>query len=167
MVVTVQAVLQSNGSLNDGLIPNIDTTQQRWARELFTVNHSKNGQNSFVIGFQFSSPFILRNVEVAYLDCPVWGIGLLVINVYSSHHYPAFLTAASTNIGMLSLAETTDQSCTSLRTVSIPLQAILFTEIYFVEFTSGGSSVQPINWLHLAEIRFGDVAPIMVTTLGK
>ena len=148
-----------SGVLIDGVIPSIDTTRHgTWARELFVVN--RNGQDSFMIGFQFSSPFLLRHVEVVYLDCPVWGFGLSAINVYSSNSFPTFLTAASTNIGMLSLAENTDQSCTSLRTASIPLQpTAVSTELYFVNFTFGGSSVRPINWLHLAEIRFSDMAP--------
>ena len=148
-----------SGILIDGVIPSIDITQRgTWANELFTVN--RNGQNSFMIGFQFSDPFFLRRVEVVYLDCPIWGIGLSVINVYSSHLFPTFVTAASTNIGMLSLAESPNQSCTSLRTVSIPLQPpTVSAEHYFIEFTFGGSSVRPINWLHLAEIRFSDMAP--------
>ena len=147
-----------SGILIDGVISSINTQRGTWANELFTVN--RNGQDSFMIGFQFSNRFFRRHVEVVYLDCPIWGIGLSVINVYSSHLFPTFSTAASTNIGMLSLAEITDHSCTSLRTVSIPLQPpTVSTNLYFIEFIFGGSSVHPINWLHLAEIRFSDMAP--------
>ena len=159
-----------NGSLIDGVIPSVNTQHGTWANELFTVN--RNGQDSFMIGFQFSSPFLLRYVEVVYLDCPVWGFGLSAINVYSSNVFPAFLTAASTNIGMLSLAEITDQSCTSLRTVFIPFQQTEPMQFYFIEFTFGGSNVRPINWLHLAEIRFSDMAsttyiPTVTTVTGN
>ena len=162
-----------SGVLIDGVIPSIDTTQRgTWASELFVVQN-RNGQDSFMIGFEFSSSFLLRHVEVVYLDCPIWGIGLSAINVYSSHHFPTFLTAASTNIGMLSLAENTNQSCTSLRTVSIPLQPpAVSANLYFIEFTFGESSVHPINWLHLAEIRFSDMAsttyiPTVTTVAGN
>ena len=151
-----------SGVLIDGVIPSIDTTQSgTWASELFVVN--KNGQDSFVIGFQFKDPFFLRHVEVVYLDCQIWGIGLLAVNVYSSQLFPNFLTiAASTNIGMLSLASDTDQSCTSLRIISIPLQPTVSIQNYNIELVFGGSSVRPINWLHLAEIRFSDVEPVMI-----
>ena len=154
-----------NGTLIDGVIPSTDTTQRGiWARELFVVN--RNGQDSFTIGFEFNSSYLLRYVQVIYLDCLVWGIGSSAVNVYSSNIFPAFLTAASTNIGMLSLAE------------NILIKDVLPSELfhptismafYFIEFIFGGSSTCTINWLHLAEIRFSDVAPtvIMPTTLSK
>ena len=145
-----------SGVLIDGVIPSIDTTQHgTWASELFVVNKFRN-EDSFMIGFQFSTLSLLRAVEVAYFDCPVWGAGLTAVTVYSSQFFLAFLTALSTNIGMLSLANDTDQGCTSFRTIFLPLQPTLL-QYCFIEFTFGGSSIHPINWLHLAEIRFSDV----------
>ena len=150
-----------SGVLIDGVIPSIDTTQHgTWASELFIVN--RNGQDSFMIGFQFINSFFLRRVEVVYLDCQVWGTGLSAVNVYSSFLFPDFLTIASTNIGMLSLVDDTYQNCISLRTLSIPLQPTISIQNYFIEFIFGGSSARPISWLHLAEIRFSDVAPVMM-----
>ena len=156
-----------NGTLIDGVIPSIDISQHEWASELFVVN--RNGQDSLMIGFEFSHPFFLRYVEVVYLDCPVWGIGSYAVNVYSSYVFPAFVTAASTNIGIFPLAEDIVQSCSSLRTISIPLQPTISVVFYFIEFTFGGSSIRPINWLHMAEIRFSDMSPtiMMPTTLSK
>ena len=158
-----------NGSLIDGVIPSIDTTQNgTWASELFVVN--RDGQDSSMIGFLFSNTLLLRYVEIIYLDCLIWGIGLSAVNVYSSFGFPVFSSAASTNIGMLSLAENTDQSCTSLRTTFIPLQPTTPSELYFIEFTLGGSPARPINWLHLAEIRFSDMqAPTTgsISTTGE
>ena len=154
---------QVSGILIDGVIPSIDTTQHgTWASELFVVN--RNGQDSFMVGFEFSNSFFLRHVEIVYLDCPIWGIGSSAVNVYSSNLFPTFVTAASTNIGMLSLAENIDQGCSSLRTISIPLQPTISKEFYFIEFTFSGSSIRPINWLHLAEIRFSDVTPTSIPT---
>ena len=157
-----------SGVLIDGVIPSIDTTQRgTWASELFTVNG--NGQDSLVIGFQFSDSFLLRQIEVTYLNCQIWGAGFLAVTIHSSNIFPTFLTAASTNIGMLSLANDTDQGCTSLRILSIPLQPTISIPTYFVEFTLGGSSINLLNWLHLAEIRFSDVMPTVsiVTTTGE
>ena len=69
-----------SGVLIDGVIPNIDTTQHgTWASELFVVN--RNGQDSFMIGFQFEDSFFLRHVEVVYLDCQIWRTGLSSVNI--------------------------------------------------------------------------------------
>ena len=159
-----------SGVLTDGVIPSINTTQSgTWASELFVVN--RNMQDSFVIGFQFSDTINLRNVEISYLDCPIWGTGLSAVNVYSSFVFPTFSSAASTNIGILSLTNDLIASCTSLGAISIPLQPTTSTEIYFIEFTFVGSltSAHPINWLHLAEIRFNDMTPVtnLITTTGE
>ena len=154
-----EASTPASGVLIDGVIPSIDKTQREtWASELFVVN--RNGQDSFVIGFEFSDdPFLLRHVEVTYLDCPVQGTAFSALNVYSSNIYPNFLSVASTNIGTFSLADDISQDCDSLTTLSISLQPLAAKNIYFIEFTFGGSSVHPINWVHLAEIRFSDVVP--------
>ena len=152
-----------SGVLIDGGIPSIDTTQRgTWASGLFVVN--RNGRDSFVIGFSFDSFFLLRELEVTYFDCPTWGAGVTTINVYSSFIFPSFVTAASTNIGVLSLVDGSSFNCTSLRTISIPVQPTQSTSIYFIEFSiAGGSSVHPLNWLHLGEIRFSDVHVIVTT----
>ena len=154
----------ASGVLIDGDTPSIDTTQRgTWASGLFVVN--RNGQDSFVIGFQFSNSFFVRELEVAYLDCSIWGAGVTTINVYSSFVFPTFATATSTNIGVLSLVGDTFPSCTSLRTISIPVQSTESNNIYFIEFSfAGGSSVNPLNWLHLGEIRFSDVPLTTPTT---
>ena len=92
----------ANGVLIDDVIPSIDTTQRgTWATELFVVN--RNGQDSFMIGFQFNTDIHLRGVEVTYLDCQIWGTGASVINVYSSFVFPTFSSSASICIGVLSL----------------------------------------------------------------
>ena len=153
-----------SGVLIDGDIPSIDTTQHgTWASGLFVVN--RNGQDSFVIGFEFSSYFFLGELEVTYFDCPIWGAGVNAINVYSSFVFPSFISAASTNIGMLSLVGDISPSCTSLRTISIPVQATESVSNYYIEyFFAGGSSVHPLNWLHIGEIRFSDMHPSALIT---
>ena len=153
-----------NGSLIDGVIPSIDTTQRgTWASELFVVN--RNGQDSIMIGFQFPDSDFLRRVEITYLDCPIWGAGTTTVSVYSSFVFPIFIPSASNQIGELSLIDDVVQSCTSLKTVSITTQP-MSSSIFYVKFSFiGGSSVHPLNWLHLAEITFSDKeVPSIVTT---
>ena len=145
-----------SGVLIDGIIPSIDTTQRgTWASDLFSVN--KNGQDSFMIGFQFSTNINVRNIEVTYLDCQIWRAGTSAIDVYSSFLFPSFIQSASTHIGELSLIDDVVQSCTSLMTVSISTQPMTASNIYYVKFSfTGVSRVHPLNWLHLAEIGFSD-----------
>ena len=156
----------ANGVLIDGGIPSIDITQsETWASQLFVMN--RNGQDSFLIGFQFSDPFFLRDVQVTYFDCLVWAAGVTTINVYSSFIFPTFSLAASTNIGALSLVSDLALNCSSLRTVSVPCQPSESANNYFIEFSfAGGSSVNSLNWLHLGEIRFSDeqLTPPTITT---
>ena len=156
----------ASGVLIDDIIPSIDTTQRDiWATQLFVVN--RNGQDSIMIGFQFNFDVHLRGVEVTYFDCQVWGAGTSAINVYSSFVFPTFnpSESASTHIGILSLVDDTVQSCTSLTTVSIPTQPMGASSIIYIEFSFvGGSSVHPLSWLHLAEIKFSDMEPPTSTT---
>ena len=118
-----------------------------------------------MIGFQFNPDIHLRGVEVTYLDCQIWGTGTSAINVYSSFVFPTFIPSASTLIGVLSLVDDAGQSCTSVETVSTSTQPMGASSIIFIEFSFvGGSSVRPLNWLHLAEIRFSNVEPPTITT---
>ena len=149
-----------NGVLIDGVIPSIDTTRGTWASQLFVVN--RNGRTSFNIGFQFNYPFYLRHVSVAHLDCGVWNTGFSTVNVYASHTYPAFVTAAADNIGTLSFDDDMSQSCTSLSTISISVQPREAVDIYFIEFSYPSNS--PLNWLHVGEISFSDTAPTTSAT---
>ena len=106
-----------SGILIDGVIPSIDTTQHGWASELFTVN--RNGHDSIIIGFEFSSDFNLREIEIVLFYCPLQGIGISGVKIYSSFFFPTFLSAASTLIVMHSSLPSTN--CQSLSTISIPI----------------------------------------------
>ena len=151
------------GSLIDGVIPSIDTTQQEWASELFTVN--RNGQDSIKIGFQFSSDINLRGIDAVLFYCPVQEIGISGVKIYSSFNFPNFFRPASTlHVTHSSLPS---DNCQSLSTISIPIPMIS-SSIYFIEFLfTGGSSVNQFSWLYLGEVRFSDetptVAPIAMT----
>ena len=153
-----------SGVLIDGVIPSIDATQRgTWASELFTVR--RNGTGSIMIGFQFSSEFILRGLEVILFNCPVQGIGLTGVKVYSSFLFPHFINAATTLLVTYYSSPPSD-SCQSLSTISIPLHPPMASSgLYFIEFMfTGGSSMHQLNWLYLGEIRFSDEPPTIVTT---
>ena len=155
----------ASGVLIDGDIPSIDTTQHgTWARELFTVN--RNGQDSIMIGFRFRAnlEFDLRGIEIVLFHCPVQGIGVTGINVYTSAVFPAFISTASSLL--VTHSSLPSDNCQSLSTISIPIQPpMAASEFYFFEFLfTGGSRVNQLNWLHLGEIRFSDEAPTPITT---
>ena len=154
-------VAPASGVLIDGDMPTIDTTQREtWASGLFVVNVT--GRNSIWIGFEFGIQFFLRNVELTYLDCAIWGTGINAVNVHISPLYPAFLSLG--NIGTFSLVDSL-QSCISLRTISIPVQPTQSSSIYFLEFVFiSGSSIHTLTWLHLAEVTFSDTAPTSTST---
>ena len=145
-----------NGTLIDGVIPSINTRQQGWARELFTVN--RNGRDSVMIGFRFLSEFSLRGVEIATFHCPVLGIGITGVKVYFSFVFPDFISTASPLL--VTHSSTLSDNCQSLSTISFPIESSMASQIYFIEFLfTGGSSVSQLNWLYLGEIRFSDEAP--------
>ena len=143
-----------NGTLIDGVIPSIDTTQQGWASELFTVN--RNGQYSIMIGFDFLLEFYLRGIEIVLFYCPILGIGITGVKVFSSFSFPQFINPASSLL--VTYNSPPSDNCQSLSIISFPIQPpMTASEIYFFEFLfTGGSSVHQLNWLHLAEIRFSD-----------
>ena len=153
-----------NGTLIDGVIPSIDTTQQGWASELFTVN--RNGQNPITIGFMFSSAFNLREIEIMLFHCPVLGIGITGVKVYSSFIFPAFISTASTLL--FTLNSLPSDYYQSLSTVSVPIQPPMALSIYFVKFLfTGGVSVHHLNWLYVGEIRFSNevISTTMILTI--
>ncbi|MCG8621170.1 MAG: hypothetical protein MJE68_04075, partial [Proteobacteria bacterium] len=148
-----------NGTLIDGVIPSIDTTQQGWASELFTVN--RNGQDSIMIGFQFSSEFYLREIEIVLFQCPILGLGITGVNIYSSFLFPAFISTASTLL--VTHSSPPSDNCQLLSAISIPVQPLMApSSNYFIEFLfTGGSSVHQFNWLYLGEIRLSDEIPAL------
>ena len=153
-----------SGVLIDGVIPSIDTTQQGWASELFTVN--RNGRDSIMIGFQLLSEFYLRGIELTLFNCPIQGIGISGVQVYSSFVFPHFVSTASTLL--ITHNSLPRDNCQSLSTISILVQPPMSSYTYFVEFLFiGGSTVHQLNWLCLGEIRFSDetstTIPIVTT----
>ena len=147
-------VTPATGVLIDGEIPTIDPVfDVNWSSQLFTVN--RNGQSSTVIGFLFSSPFVLRGVEIKLFNCPAWSIVASTINVYGSLAFPTFIL--STAIGSVDIAII--QDCRSLSTVVIPVQLTTSArDAYYIEMTF--NRVPSAEWApNIAEIQFSDETP--------
>ena len=151
----------ASGVLIDGVIPSIDTTQQGWASELFIVN--RNGQDSIMIGFDFWSIVYFRGIEIVIFHCPVLGIGITGVKIYSSFIFPTFISTASSLF--ITHSSPPSDNCQSLSTISIPIQPSMApSSIYFIEFSfTSGSTANALNWLYLDEIRFGDETPTLTT----
>jgi hypothetical protein len=123
---------------------------------------NRNGQGSIIIGFQFLQHFYLRGIEIVLFQCPVQGIGITGVKIYSSFIFPAFISAASSLL--VTHSSPPSDNCQSLSTISIPIQPPIESSSYFIEFLfTGGSSVHQLNWLYLGEIRFSDEAPTSTT----
>ena len=78
--------------------------------------------------------------------------------MYSSSAFPAFIQPASNHVGERCLREDMHQSCTnlSIEFISTEMTSSL-SNFYHVRFSfTGVPSLRPLNWLHLAEIRFSD-----------
>ena len=120
---------------------------------------NRNGQDSFMVGFEFSSDFSLQGIKIVLFNCPVQGIGITGVKLYSSFVFPQFFSTASRLL--VTHNSTPSDNCQSLSTISIPVQQPVIPSIhYFIEFLFiGGSSVDQLNWLYLGEIRFSNEIP--------
>jgi hypothetical protein len=150
-----------SGVLIDGVIPNIDTAQGTWARELFTVN--RNGQDSIMMGFEFLSYFYLKGIEIVIFHCPVLGTGITGVKVFSSNLFPQFINPAS--MLLVTYNSQPSNNC-QFSTIYISVQPpMASSNIYFVEFLFiGGSGVHQFNWLYLGEIRFSNTSETYTTS---
>ena len=146
----------ATGVLIDRVIPTIDpiSDMNHWSSQLFTVN--RNGQSSIIIGFSFSSPFVLRGVEMKLFNCPAWNIVASTINVYGTLVFPTFIQptaiGGSVDIAMI-------QDCRSLSTVVIPVQLTTSArDAYYIEMTFNKNP--SAEWTpSIAEIHFSDETP--------
>ena len=143
--------VQLNSTLVDGVYPRgtIDTAQPDWAMDFFTVN--RNGDNIIQIGFDFSTGFILRGIELKLFNCESLGFAISNLNIRVSAVFPNFIGISS--IGSYQNVAG-DLDCTSLTTIIIPTNLATSFRFYFIEFIF---SVMDSNTaLYLAEIRFSD-----------
>ena len=143
------------GVIIDGVVPTLDTSQRgTWAIQLLTV---KGNTQNIRIGFRFQNTVMLREVELYLFYCPPWNIGGspdgidTIINIYNALVFPPFVNSFGDSVGNVTL--TNDMAnCDSLTRVSIPLQGVRNTLIYFIEFTNS----QLIQRIYIAEVRFSD-----------
>ena len=147
------------GYLIDGVIPSIDTTTSTWASQLYTW---KSGYSpNLLLGFEFETNILLREVEVYIFYCPAWSIGYPKITFYIGRDFPNFIELVGGDLGHVTL--TSDmQDCENIIKVSIPLRIDHESTTFSIKFeTSSQSSAQ---WVHIAEVRFSDQLIPVVTT---
>ena len=156
--------VQTNSALIDGVYPSgvIDTTDSNWARDFFTI--SRNGDSIVRIGFQWSSGFELRGVELKLFNCVSEGIAIHTINVYASITFPGFspLVVPPGLVGTY-LPTGNDLDCTGVTTIVIPTTPITIISVptYFLEFSfpQGDSN----TGIFIAEARFSDTTTSVLT----
>ena len=110
-----------------------------------------------MIGFQFPSEFILHVIEIILFNCPVQGIGITGVKVYSSFLFPQFFNTATTLL--VTYNSTSGDNCQSVSTIYIPIQppVVSRSDQYFIELLfTDDSSVHQLSWLYLGEVRFND-----------
>ena len=82
---------ETTGTPIDGIIPTFDVSQSgTWASQLYTVNGTLN---SYTLSFRFPQSFMLKEVELNIFVCTLRNMPneVLIINVYQSITFPAFL----------------------------------------------------------------------------
>ena len=145
------ASVQLNSTLVDGVYPRgtIDTAQPDWAMDFFTVN--RNGESNIQIGFDFSTAFILRGIELKLFNCESLGFAISNLNIRVSATFPSLI--GLTSVGSYQTVAG-DMDCTSLTTIIIPTIPIASFRFYFIEFSY--SAMDSNTAVYLAEIRFSD-----------
>ena len=137
------------GVLIDSVIPTINTGQNGWASQFFTVDARKH---CYVISIRFGSSIMLREVELHVFHCPSWNIGADTINIYNAHNFPSSIRVFN-SAGNASL--TSDmENCDSITRVTISLQTTINTSNYFIEFTNSNGTL--IQQVYIGEVRFSD-----------
>ena len=149
--------VQTNSALIDGVYPSgvIDTTDPNWARDFFTI--SRNGESVVRIGFQWSSGFELRGVELKLFNCAPEGTAIQTINVYASITFPAFtpLVVPPGLVGTY-LPTGNDLDCTGVKTVVIPTTPVASLANYFLEFSFPQGENN--TGIYIVEAQFSDTA---------
>ena len=75
-----------------------------------------------MIGFQFSSEFSLMWIEIVLFQCPVQGIGISGVNIYSSFLFPDFISFGS--MLLVTCNSPPRYNCQSFSTLSVPGQSV-------------------------------------------
>ena len=152
----------TTGTLIDGMVPIIDTTQRDstgtifvWASQLYTARRN-TGNVNVTINFRFNSRFTLHEVELYLFNCPIWGIGAQSIHMNDAGlNFPSVSRLRAIDLGSVTLTGDM-QNCASLTRVSIPIQNPRNERNYAIDFSTS------FQWVHIGEVRFSD-QPITTT----
>ena len=147
----------------DGVVPTLPPSLvgvNDWAAGLFTVN--RNGGTFIEIGFGFGRSVELTQIELDLFNCPEWSIAAPNISVYNYGSFPAMLPPRTIITRIGSVTTLNSASCDSIITVLIPLQRIVNSMFYYLEFSF--DDAPSVQWVHLAEVRFFNSTPPTPTT---
>ena len=137
--------------LVDGIIPNLDFSDDNWAEGFFTV--SRNDRTTIELGFEVDTDVIITRVEVESLECPDRGMGTSTVSLFGMEDPGGF--AFPPFGGTTTLLDTVTPEATSCsvqtHTFCIPMGEQSY-RYYYLVFTFSNSS--DIDWLFLAEVRF-------------
>ena len=134
--------------------PTINTISPEWASGLVTMRKGSDAQIPFdhvLLTFGFNPAVSLTSIELDLFLCPKWNIGAPSINVAASNNSNLIF---SSDADTLATDYTTSQSsCDSLSTVSIPLQGNLSYITWHILVTFEYPH-EDIRWVHVGEVRF-------------
>ena len=139
----------SESYLVDGCSPTIDTSTSNWASQLVTVRKVLSGAqipfDHVLLKFGFNTNVSLTAIELDLFLCPEWNIGAPNITVAASR--------IRVNSILFADYTTSQSSCDSLSTVSIPLQGDSSYDTWQILVTFP-SPHEDIDWVHVGEVRF-------------
>ena len=131
----------SESYLIDGCSPTIDTSTSNWASQLVTVKTI----SQVLLTFGFNTNVSLTAIELGLFLCPEWNIGAPNITVAASR--------IRVNSILFADYTTSQSSCDSLSTVSIPLQGDSSYDTWHILVTFPNPH-EDIQWVHVGEVRF-------------
>ena len=147
-------VCDNRNYLVDFYSPTISTISPNWASRLVTMRKGSDAQLPFdhvLLTFGFNTAVSLTSIELDLFLCSEWNIGAPIINIAASNNSNLLV---SSDVETLAADYTTSQSsCDSLSTVSIPLQGNSSYPTWHILVTFEYPH-EDIQWVHVGEVRF-------------
>ena len=137
--------------LLDGIISNLDFSDDNWAEGFFTVR--RNNRTTIELGFELDINDIITRVEVESLECPDRGIGTPIVSLFGMEDLVgfSFSTFGSGTATLLDNVTSEAMSCSvQTHSLCIPMGEQPY-HYYYLVFTFSNPNN---DWLFLAEVRF-------------
>ena len=161
-------VCESMSHLVDGCSPGIDTKTSDWTSQLVTVRKSFTDDIKFWhvrLAFIFDTAVSLTGVELDLFLCPEMGISAPYITVYADEEDNlVFTNPLESGLPFIRYIST-QSSCSSLSTVSIPFRGSALDGQSFRTWYILSSQTGLIDWFHVGEVRFLGTNAIYTSTL--